>query len=100
MSMKEKIKGKLKKTVEVEESVSITELAEDASYRHAIDIVLESGKYYLVVVKYHPVSSTSVILNKVDLGSIKASALHKAGFILGDKVLRNIDIKPEFLRSK
>jgi len=98
--MKSKIKGKLKKTEEEEVSVNIEELAEDSSYRHAIDIIHEGGLYYLVIVKYHPVSSTSSIVNKVNLGSIKATALKTAGFTLRDKVLKGLDINAEYLRSK
>jgi len=94
MSMKEKVKSKLKSAAK--EEVILTE---DSSYRHAIDIVLDNGKYYLMIVKYNPETGASAPVNKIDLGSVKATALHKAGFVLGDKVLRGLDIKPEFLRG-
>lgn len=91
MSLKKKIKEKLTENKEVKEGSTI-DLWEGA--RHAIDIIEKNNKWYLVVVKYNDLQGQ--VVNTIDLGSNKNIALRKAGFILGDKVLKNIELPKEY----
>jgi len=92
MNLKKKIKEKLSenKTSSTEDTIDLWEGA-----RHAIDIIEKDNKWYLIIVKYNDLQGQ--IVKKVDLGSNKNVALRKVGFILGDKVLKNIELSKEYL---
>lgn len=91
MSLKKKIKQKLTENKSTEPSDTI-DLWEGA--RHAIDIIEKNNKWYLIIVKYNDLQGQ--VVNTIDLGSNKNIVLRKAGFILGDKVLKNIDLSKEY----
>lgn len=95
MNMKKKIKEKLAESKPETTQDSVINIWENA--RHAIDLIEESGKYYLIVVKYNDLQGQ--VVSKVSLGSTRAVALRKAGFILGDKVLKNKDINEDYLND-
>lgn len=95
MNMKKKLKKKLEEVREQSTSESPAKLDLWENARHAIDIVQEGSEFFLVVVKYNDLQGQ--VVNRVSLGDHRAKALQKAGFILGDKVLRKVDINKEFV---